>query len=181
MNAVLKAYDDDASAVAPGVLTEMQATFVRALVRNGGNQTEAAREAGYGDPGARAWQLMRLPHILGAIRQETERTMACAGPKAVGWMVKALDDAKLPGAVRFQAAKWLAEASGHGLAAQRAALGLPAQDKPLSDMTLDELDAFISAGKQGIERLKQDRERTIEGTVVRDDARNVEGDTGAEP
>lgn len=102
--------------------------------------------------------------------------MLCgAGAKAVGWMVKAMDDTKLPGAVRFQAAKWVAEASGHGLAAQQARLGLPAQDKPLSEMTLDELDAFISAGKQATERLRQERERTIEGNVVRSDARISDG------
>lgn len=176
MNAVLKAWDDDGDRGAIGVLTDKQSSFVRALVRNGGNQTEAAREAGYGDPGARAWDLMRLPHVLAAIRAETERTMAAGGAKAVGWMVKALDDPKLPGAVRFQSAKWLAEAAGHGLAAHRAALGMPVQDKPLSEMTLDELDAFISAGKAATERLRQDRERTIDGLVVRDDTRNGGGD-----
>lgn len=93
------------------------------------------------------------------------------GSRGLRWMMDALDDQKLAGAVRFQCAKWLAEASGHGLAAQRAALGLPEQDKPLSEMTLDELDAFISAGKAATERLKQDRMRTIEGEV-RNDARN---------
>lgn len=172
MNAVLRLDHDPELA---GVLTEKQAAFVRAMVRNGGNQTEAAREAGYGDPGARGWGLMQLPHVLAAIRAETERTMAGAGAKAVGWMVKALDDQKLAGAVRFQCAKWLAEAAGHGLAAQRAALGLPAQDKPLTEMTLDELDAFISAGKAATTRLREERERTIDGQsieVARSDARS---------
>lgn len=96
------------------------------------------------------------------------------GVKAVGWMVKALDDAKMAGAVRFQCAKWLAEAAGHGLAAQRATLGLPLEDKPISEMTLNELDAFIAAGKAATERIRQDRARTIEGDIVHNDARNSE-------
>lgn len=177
MNAMLRPLEDDEDRGAAGVLTPMQAAFVRALVRNGGVQVEAAKEAGYSDPKSRGWGLMQLPHVQAAIRAETERMLAGAGAKAVGWMVKALDDPKLPGAVRFQSAKWLAEAAGHGLAAHRAALGMPPQDKPLSEMTLDELDAFISAGKAATERLRQDRERTIEGSVVRDDARNSGGDT----
>ena len=174
MNAMLKPSEDEFLAALPSNgLTDKQCLFVRAIVRNGGNQTEAAAEAGYGDAGARAWELMQLPHILSAIRAETERMMASAGPKAIGWMMKALDDQRMPGAVRFQCAKWLAEASGHGLAAQRAALGLPVQDKPISEMTLDELDTFIAAGKAATERLKQDRMRTIEGEV-RNDARNTD-------
>lgn len=180
MNAMLKPMEAQEDQGVPGVLTAMQAAFVKAYVENGGVAVRAAEAAGYADPKGSAWGLTRLPHVQGAIRQETERMVQGAGAKAVGWMVKALDDAKLPGAVRFQSAKWLAEAAGHGLAAQRAALGLPDSSKPLTEYTLDELDAFISAGKAGIERLKQERERTIEGSasVVRDDARSDEQDAG---
>lgn len=172
MNAMLKpAQDDDFVPAAPGALTERQRLFVRALVENGGVAVRAAETAGYAEPKSSAWNVMQLPHVQAAIRAETERMVASAGPKAIGWMMTALDDQKMAGAVRFQCAKWLAEAAGHGLAAQRAALGLPEQDKPLSEMTLEELDAFISAGKAATDRLKQDRARTIEGEV-RSDARN---------
>lgn len=122
---------------------------------------------------------MQLPHVQAAIRERTERMVLGGGVKAVGWMVKALDDAKMAGAVRFQCAKWLAEAAGHGLAAQRATLGLPLEDKPISEMTLNELDAFIAAGKAATERIRQDRVRTIEGDIVRSDARNSEPDAPA--
>lgn len=172
MNAIVKVEDGELSAPIAGALTDKQALFVRAMVRNGGNQTEAAREAGYGDPGARAWELMRLPHVLAALRAETERQVLAGSAKGVGWMVRALDDPKLPGAVRFQCARWLAEAGGHGLAAQRAALGLPGDEKPLSDMSLAELDAFIAAGKAAAAQLATDRARTIEGSVVPSDARS---------
>ena len=181
MNAVMRVVEAEEDHGVAGVLTPKQAAFVKAYVENGGVATKAAELAGYAEPRSSAWGLTRLPHVQAAIRAETERMVQGAGAKAVGWMVKALDDAKLPGAVRFQSAKWLAEAAGHGLAAQRAALGLPAADKPLTEMTLDELDAFISAGKQGIERLKAERERTIEGQAVdvRNDARKDAGEDGA--
>lgn len=177
MNAMLRPLEPEEDQGLAGVLSPRQSAFVRAFVENGGVATRAAEAAGYAEPRSSAYSLTRLPHVQAAIRAETERMVQGAGAKAVGWMVKALDDPKLPGAVRFQSAKWLAEAAGHGLAAHRAALGMPPQDKPLSEMTLDELDAFISAGKAATERLRQDRERTIEGSVVRDDARNSGGDT----
>lgn len=181
MNAVMKIEReaDDAGSVA-GVLTAKQSEFVRQFVALGGQQGKAAMLAGYASPDPAAYQLMRLPHIQAAIRAEQARLVLEGGAKGLRWMVGALDDPKLPGAVRFQSAKWLAEAAGHGLAAQRAQLGLPASDKPLSDMTLDELDAFIAAGKRGVEHMKaqaaEQAQKTIEGHVVRSDARSDEGE-----
>lgn len=180
MNAVMKIEHDGAEAPElSGVLTAKQSAFVSQFVALGGQQGKAAELAGYADAAASAHRLVRLPHIQAAIRAEQARLVLEGGAKGLQWMVKALDDAKLPGAVRFQSAKWLAEAAGHGLAAQRAQLGLPASDKPLSDMTLDELDAFIAAGKRGVEHMKaqaaEQAQKTIEGQVVRSDARSTGG------
>lgn len=155
-----------------GVLTEKQALFVKFYVELGGQVVKATEAAGYAD-GRFGYQLQRLPHVQAALRVEQSRVIMGEGAsKAVRFMVNALDDPKMSGAVRFQAAKWLAEAAGHGLAAHRAALGLPASDKPLSEMTLDELDAFIGAGKHAVTKLKEDRARTIEGQLVHSDARS---------
>lgn len=180
MNAVMKIeHDEELSSPIAGVLTDKQALFVKAYVEVGGNALRAAEQAGYAEPRSSAHYLTRQPHVMAAIRAEQSRFVLEGGAKALKWMVGALDDAKLPGAVRFQSAKWLAEAAGHGLAAQRAQLGLPASDKPLSDMTLDELDAFIAAGKRGVEHMKaqaaEQAQKTIEGQVVRSDARSEEG------
>lgn len=172
--------DADAGEIADvrGVLTEMQAAFVRFYVSLGGDATKAADAAGYTHPGPRGYELTQKPHIQSAIRIEQGRLIVAEGAtKSINFMIRAIDDQKLTGAVRFQSAKWLAEAAGHGLAAQRAMLGLPPQDKPLSEMTLDELDAFISAGKAATTRLKEERDRTIEGRVVRDDVRSNGADS----
>jgi hypothetical protein len=56
-----------------------------------------------------------------------------------------------PAPVRFQAAKWTLETAGHKAAES---LGAPAPEKSLSDMSLDELEAFIARGESALDRLK---------------------------
>lgn len=176
MNAVLKLpeIEDDGEA-GPEGLTHKQALFVKALV-SGRKQGEAAAMAGYvGYPDSNASRLVRLPHIQRAIRRETERRLLVEGiPAALEFIVKAPADKKLPGAVRFQAAKWVMESAGHGLAAQRAALGLPGDDKPLDEMSVGELEAFLAAGQSAIAAIKA-RDGIIDGS-----ARNVESSTMGE-
>ena len=170
----------DGTFIAPSALTDKQGQFVLAYVRNGGLATKAAEDAGYASPKNAAYDLLRLPHVLAAIRAERERSIHTEGAN-IAWatMKDLMQNPRYTGAVKFQAARWTLEAAGSGLAAPRAALGLPDQDKPLSEMTLAELDAFMSAGRQALETLKDQRERTIEGVVVVD-ARNNARNSNAE-
>lgn len=155
-------------------LTESASVFVKHYCA-GVSQTEAARLAGYSNPGTEAWRLLRTPSVMEAITRESERRLLTEGQQAaLAFMIRAPLDEKLPGAVRFQASKWLMEKAGHGLAAQRAALGLPAMDKPLSEMSLAELDTFLHAGITALEHVKQQEARTIDGI-----ARNGALDTPA--
>ena len=135
-------------------LTDKQALFARRYVELGGSAEVAALEAGYSD-GKYGYQLTRLPHVQAAIREAQERMVAEGASKGLRWMVKALDDAKLSGAVRFQCARWLAEAAGHGLAPARARLGLDGDDKPESELTLAELDARIRAGERAVAVMRE--------------------------
>ena len=152
-------------------LTPQRAIFVKHLV-DGVKQGKAAELAGYRCPDAQASYLMRQPNVIEAIRRESARRLMGEGvPNALAFMVKAPLNEKLPGAVRFQAAKWVLENAGHGLAAQRAQLGLPDFDKPLSEMTVQELDQFLSAGFKALEANKAQEQRTIEGST-----RNIEPD-----
>ncbi len=48
-------------------LSDMQAAFVEAYIANGGQQTEAARAAGYSQPDLRAYELMRHERVQAAI------------------------------------------------------------------------------------------------------------------
>jgi len=168
MNAMMQPIEnDDSGERGVSFLTGLQAAYVKEFVKNGANGTAAATVAGYKDAKQASWYLQQQPHIRAAIRAEQERVIMSKGAtKAVGFMVSALDDKLLSGAVRFQCAKWLAEAAGHGLAAHRAALGLPDSEKPISEMTLAELDAFITAGKAATAKLKSS---IIEGQIGHDD------------
>jgi hypothetical protein len=152
-------------------LTEKQNSFVQYFVQ-GHTQTKAAKLAGYSSPGQDGHRLVRTPSVAAAIGMETERMLATEGRRvALQFMMSAPMNEKLPGAVRYQASKWLMEASGHGLSAQRAALGLPDMEKPLAEMSITELDAFLAAGRGAIAQLQGDKMRTIEG-----EARNLQPD-----
>lgn len=155
-------------------LTPKQSAFVTNLVL-GNPPGKAAEMAGYSYPDQSSWRLTRVPAIQAAIRKESERILITQGvPAALGFMISAPADKKLPGAVRFQAAKWVMESAGHGLAAQRAALGLPGDDKPLDEMSVGELEAFLAAGQSAIAAIKA-RDGIIDGS-----ARNVEDSTMGE-
>lgn len=65
-----------------------------------------------------------------------------------------MTSAEVPHNVRFQAAKWTLEAAGQGLAARIADSGTQATDKPLIEMSLQELEAFIDKGRQTLNSLK---------------------------
>lgn len=172
MNAMMKpAEREDSGLLGDGGLTAMQAEFTKRLV-SGIPQGKAAALAGYSHPDQEASRLVRLPHIQEAIRRESQRVLMVDGvANALAFMVKGPGNEKLPGAVRFQCAKWVMENAGHGLAAQRAALGLPDSDKPLAEMSINELDAFLAAGRGAIAAMKAQEMRTIDGT-----ARNIEPD-----
>src|SRR5262245_38027389 len=56
-------------------LSEQQQAFTVAFVRNGGNASAAAKEAGYAEPSQIAYALMRVPMVLLAIRAEQARVI----------------------------------------------------------------------------------------------------------
>jgi len=126
---------------APGIeLTPKQRLFVMAIVRTGTNPTNAAREAGYSDAGASAYDLMRLPHIAAAIRLERERYISGElANVATGTLHAILVDKAAPAAARVQAARTVLEMSGEIGKAKRSA----EEDRPLSEMTAEELAGMI--------------------------------------
>ena len=58
-------------------LTEMQRMFVQYLVRDKLNQTAAARQAGFNQPGTSAHALMRNPKVLAAIAERGQVDVGC--------------------------------------------------------------------------------------------------------
>jgi hypothetical protein len=156
MNAMMKPLEiEDESAELVGTLTDKQQAFVLEFVANGGQLGKAAEVAGYSYPAQAATGLVRLPHVAAAIRAETSRAIQQGAAMGVRFMTRALaDDSKLSGAVKFQCAKWLAEAAGHGAPKVAA----DTDQKPQGEMSLADLDAFVTAGRAALVRARAERE-----------------------
>lgn len=126
------------------------------LVAKTGNSKFAAQESGYVTDKER-FRLSSDPKIVAQVALERARLFNMElGGLAYSCLVELLTVPKTPPAVRFQAAKFVMESLGHGKAD---AVQAPDTDKPLADMTLAELGAFI---RQGEATLNAMRERAIE-------------------
>lgn len=160
-------------------LTPKQAAFVDAYIGNGGKATAAARTAGYVEAQVEAWRLLRNRAVLAAIHEETVARVATGGAIGVGVLVKVAQDEAAPAAARVSAAKWLAEAAGHGLAARKAG-ELADDDRPLEERSIGELEQ-IAADLHA--QLTRARMGVIEGesAQVQADAPNNAPAMGSEP
>jgi hypothetical protein len=126
-------------------LTSMQRTFVMTLVRHGCTPTQAAREAGYSDPKVAAYDLLRSAHIQTAVRFERSRyVMSDLANIATGTLRDVMEDKEAPASARVQAARTVLELAGE--------LGRgktdPDVDRPLSELTADELTRMIDRWTQ---------------------------------
>jgi len=129
-------------------LNEPQGVFVREYVANGGDRQKAARLAGYSDPRTEGYRLLNTQKVRDAIKDEQERAITCeGGSRALAAMLGLLGE-ETPHNVRFQAAKWILEAAGLGLAASIAGERNPSEEMPLSEMCYEELEAFVREGRK---------------------------------
>jgi hypothetical protein len=136
-------------------LTEQQERFVNAYVANGGNATHAAKDAGYADESTGA--IMANHKIREAIELKRDTEIKTGGAtKAWEVMQSLLTDPAAPAQVRFQAARWTLEASGHGLSAIAAALQLGrGNKKDQHEMTVSELQEVVERGRKQLESMRQ--------------------------
>ena len=126
-------------------LTEKQADFVRHLVRDGCTQTESARRAGYGDPSSRAYELVRKPHVIEAIRQEQRRLVdGDLVNVALKTLRDIMSDTDASAAARVSAARAALEIGGH----MRKDAADDSADKALSEMSIEELEALVRHGRE---------------------------------
>lgn len=133
-------------------LTDMQKNFVRFFVLLGGNATEAAKLAGYSSPGPAGYTLKNLPHIATAIVRAVRNEMECDGYRAAWGVLKiALEDASVRFSDRLKAAFKVVELVHSRVDRRAAAEG--GKDKPLGDMTPDELRAVMADGMAALEKL----------------------------
>jgi len=134
-------------------LTAQQTRFAYAVGKDGMSCAKAAEVAGFAHPASYGSALMRNPHIRAAVHQIRQGAIeGDLASLALSTMRTLMRDDLTPAPVRFQAAKWTLETCGHRAAAEAA--GAPAPEKSLSDMSLQELEAFIARGESALDRLK---------------------------
>jgi hypothetical protein len=157
--------------IASDGLTDQQAAYVREMVRNGGNEQHACKVAGYNPEAINqaVYSLRRNPRVVDALRRERENWIQTTGGSlAIKTLEALMLDPATSGQVKLQAAKFTLEAAGHGLAVQKARMGLPDADKPLSEMSLAELEAFLTAGRTAVDTIKREQDKTIDVTPTKE-------------
>ena len=150
-------------------LSEKQNAFARAFA-DGANQAQAARIAGYASTSntslsVQGCRLARDPQVQRAVHNYREARLS--GPmasKALSCLESVMDDTAAPPAARLQAARWILEAAGHGVAAQSLQLraGSVVADRPMSDWSLAELEAMVAQREGELEGLRPVSARSIE-------------------
>lgn len=151
-------------------LTAAQDAFVAEYVANGAKGTAAAKAAGYADPGQEAWRLLQLPHVQEAIRFEQARiirgelgTLAVAVLKSI---LKNPSTDKDMMALKGRVAIAVVDRAGH-VAPKAPEAAKPTGDKPITEMSVAELDEVIAKGQALLDaRLKNVTPTTIEGEAV---------------
>ena len=132
------------SVVGADTLTEQQKAFVEAFCSNGGDARRACKDAGYLSPHAPS-RLLGLTQVRHAVSQHLERQIKGEGASlAWGCVLHILRDPSTPSAVRFQASKFVLEASGLTQATPKA------DALPLASMTLGDLEALVEATRQSL-------------------------------
>ena len=92
-----------------GPLTEMQRSFVHHFVNNKLNQTAAARQAGFNQPGTAANFLMKMPKILKAVEIERAESAKASGKsrsKVIDGFTEAIDMGRIKGDPIAMIAGW---------------------------------------------------------------------------
>ena len=125
--------------------------YVRALAQTGVERV-AAEIAGYSADNE-IYRLRQDPRIGEMVALERARlfNVELAGLSYAALYGILEPGAKVPPAVKFQAARYVLEACGHHKQDSAPPLDM---DKPLTDMTLAELGAFIKQGEETLQNMR---------------------------
>ena len=128
-------------------LTEMQVAFVLHFTSTPGaigNASESARRAGYSERTAaeQGRQLLDKPHVQAAITDANKAQISGAmASKATALLDRIVDDESVSLRLRFDAAKSILDRAGY--VPPKAAEPGEGGDKPLEEMSVQELEALI--------------------------------------
>lgn len=133
-------------------LTEKQKAFVALYVANGGNAAAAGKDCGLEYP-----YLELDNHLVRQAIEQRRDTQIKTSGATQAWTVmnNLMSDPATPAQVRFQAARWTLEASGHGLAAITAALALNKTGmKDQHEMSVSELQELVEKAREQLTAMR---------------------------
>ncbi len=139
-------------------LTDKQQEFAAAYVSCGGNASEAARLAGYSQASARqiGGRLSRDAKVQRMIRQEQQRVIGgrlCS--QALGVLESIMLDPSAPAGARVDAAKSLLDRGGlPAIPANLIVQDTVNADRALTEMSLEDIQSFVLAGREKLALLK---------------------------
>ena len=136
-------------------LTDKRKEFIRHYVK-GVKQTEAARLAGFAFPSVEAVRLLDNSEVQAAVQAELVRRVQTEGQAiAFNFLINTITDEKAPWSARTECARIVSNKGPLSDMALKAAYQ-PA-DKPMNEMSLAELEAFIKGGQAALEKERQAR------------------------
>lgn len=154
----------------PSDLTEKQEAFAAYFVAGGGDGKAAAKAAGYAERhcAQEAYRLTRNFGVQRLIRQEQQRLIGgrlCS--QALGVLESIMLDPAAPAGARVDACKTILDRGGlpaipANLIVQDAVNG----DRALADMSLEDLQAFVLAGREKLALLKAQAGEATDVEVV---------------
>lgn len=151
-------------------LTEKQEAFAAYFVATGGDGKAAARAAGYAERhcAQEAYRLTRNPGVQRLIRQEQQRVIGgrlCS--QALGVLESIMLDPSAPAGARVDACKTILDRGG--LPAIPANMIVPeglAGERPLADMSLEDVKAFIAEGRARLQMMKIEDGSIMQGRAT---------------
>ncbi|UQD69345.1 hypothetical protein JEY40_25370 [Bradyrhizobium japonicum] len=131
-------------------LSEQQRTLVRLIVNEGKRPEEAAELAGYHPKSV--YKTMRLPAVASAIAESIQLDLAVVGaPLAYRVAKSLLQDESVSARVRADLSIKVLDRAGHIAPTRKDTLS---QQKALSEMSRDELAAFIERNQAEIDKVE---------------------------
>ncbi len=150
-------------------LTQRQKAFAKHLAL-GLTATEAARAAGYSDSSPQglrvgASRLQHHPDIQREAHAQRERRLqGTMASKALATLEHVLDSPDSPAAAKVQAARWILEASGHGIEAAKLLHRIgDADERVVSQLSAADLEALVLAAT---DKVRFERAAAIEAEVI---------------
>jgi hypothetical protein len=128
--------------------TDRQLQFVHHFTNGARSAADAARAAGFADPGTAARRLILTPHVRAAIR--AARIADIEGDLsrlALDTLRDLMATATTPAPVKLGAARFALEMARYG---PEQAAKQPDDQKPLAEMTIAELEALVTAKESAL-------------------------------